>query len=65
MKPYTEEQAIRALDRVAKRWPAALTLFSFSGSLGVIRTEDDRKPGLAERVVAWIGGIPNDGGDPD
>lgn len=64
---YTEAQAIAALERVAKKWPQSLQLFSASGSLLVVHngwavgadaqmTEED--------VVARITGIPNDGGDP-
>lgn len=66
-REYTEAQAIAALERVAKRWPRSLQLFSAAGSLLVVRngwgvggdarmTDDD--------VIARITGIPNDGGDP-
>jgi LmbE family N-acetylglucosaminyl deacetylase len=67
--PYTDEQAVAALKRIAKRWPKHLTLFSWSGSLTVI---DNRHPDYdatgavhEDAIVANIEGIPNGGGDPD
>jgi len=74
VEPLTDEEilAIRALQRLAKRWPATLRLFSWSGSLVV-----QKPPALIgeaygeafdghERYyeVPTIHGIWNDGGDP-
>lgn len=60
-----ELRAIRALKRLAKSWPQSLMLFSQSGSLVVIRSDEQdlsvEKSQL--RYVADIPGIPNDGGD--
>lgn len=61
-----ERKAIAALQRLARKWPRSLKLFSWSGSLVVIPVDaplgemDD--PGSA--VLDSIAGIPNDGGDP-
>lgn len=52
-----EEAAIKALEKLAKTWPKTLQLFSFAGSLVVIRQRNGE-------VLASIRGIPNDGGDP-
>lgn len=68
--PTAEEaRAIRALQRLAKRWPKSLWLFSASGSLNVMRANRD-----GDRAHVSGGGmdpayslatinIPNDGGD--
>ena len=65
-----EKKAIRALKRVAKIWPDSLWLFSASGSLCVMRNDEN-----GDRVVDPIYGgveqeyivdnidIENDGGD--
>lgn len=74
-----ERRAIRTLERLAKRWPKSLWLFSASGSLHVMKRGPD-----GERVMAknnYMGrsigndeltdsrasiatiDIPNDGGD--
>ena len=69
----TEERAaIAALRRLAKRWPASLTLVSMDGGLQVVRTDayhaiNGREflPGPERQeacVVADIDGILNDGG---
>ena len=70
MTEYTEEQAIRSLQRLAKKWPQSLTLLSMGGTLSVVHTDDDRWNGYGngtlerqEAVIADIYGIPNDGGD--
>lgn len=55
-----EQKAIKSLQRLAKKWPKSITLFSWSGSLVVFK-EVDGKLG----VVDTIRGIPNDGGDPN
>jgi len=65
----TEEQAIRALKKLAKRWPSSLWLFSAGGTLTVMRTGID-----GQMFVSSHGGvdpdytvttidIPNDGGE--
>ena len=71
MKLTQEEQAaITALKRLARRWPQSLYLFSASGSLLVVKT--DEGGGLPHTpngsvdnafVVEHVHGIPNDGGD--
>jgi len=67
--PMTEEQAVKALKRLAKRWPKTLWLFSASGTLWVMRTLEDGSPAITSRgtmdqeyIVDDID-IPNDGGD--
>lgn len=61
-----EQRAVDSLQRLAKRWPQTLTLFSWSGSLVIVST--DMPPAAAadpnDAVLAYIAGIPNDGGDP-
>lgn len=68
-KPYTEDQAIAALKRVAKRWPKSLWLYSAAGGLHVMGTDQN-----GEKVTTSDGGfdsdylfdtidILNDGGD--
>jgi hypothetical protein len=65
-----EARAIASLQRLAKKWPRSLTLFSWSGSLAVYHTADTDRlvvnhDGNAEDLVlTWIEGIPNGGGDP-
>lgn len=67
-----EKSAIRALKRLAKRWPSSLWLFSASGSLLVMRagvngehvTEGGPDGGIDRAfIVEKIDGISNDGGD--
>lgn len=58
-----EKAAIRALQRLANRWPKSLSLLSWSGSLCVVPTDERDEP-HGKRNIA-IFGIPNDGGDPD
>lgn len=50
------EKAIGSLERLSKKWPKDLTLFSASGNLIVIDSNN--------KILAYIIGIPNDGGDP-
>lgn len=60
-----ERRAIASLERLAKRWPQSLMLFSWSGSLTVMRNEsalDSRD--LNDLIITTIENIPNDGGDP-
>lgn len=59
-----EISVIVSLKRLARRWPDSLQLVSAAGTLVVVRTDDDREREFADRVVAEIDGIPNDGGDP-
>jgi hypothetical protein len=57
-----EAKAISALKRLARRWPKTLTLFSWSGSLYVMKPSPERT--YEEAIVVNINGIPNEGGDP-
>lgn len=67
-----ERRAIASLERLAKRWPRSLMLFSASGSLLVLRNDGHSVERLGSRdaaeqyatILASIDGIPNDGGDP-
>lgn len=71
LEPTDEElAAIRALKRLAKKWPKSLWLFSASGTLCVMRYGPDGK----QKTVSHGGvdpdyvldsniNIPNDGGD--
>lgn len=64
----TEEQAIEALQNLAAKWPKSLGLFSWSGVLTVIRLKNGQWPQMGQyhdNIVTHIGGIQNDGGDPD
>lgn len=56
-----EQNAIAALKRLAKKWPASLGVLSWSGTLVVTKKTLDGR--LA--TVATVNGIDNDGGDPD
>ena len=55
-----EQRAIKALQRLANKWPETLILFSWSGSLVVMK-----ELGHLKAVVGDISGIRNDGGDPN
>lgn len=55
-----EAAAIRSLKRLAKKWPQSLKLFSWSGTLIVVKRNSDD----IGAEIASISGIPNDGGDP-
>jgi hypothetical protein len=64
MRELTKDEAaaVAVLDRLAKRWPRTIKLFSWSGSLVVM--DSDMAVG-ADAVLAEIrSGIINDGGDP-
>ena len=70
-RPLTveEEKAIASLERLARRWPDSLTLFSWSGSLVIFKSDEWRaRPepcdNASDYSVGHIQGIPNDGGDP-
>jgi len=56
-----EDLAIKALRRLAKRWPKTLSLFSCSGTLCVMRETDACF--CEDNVITAILGIKNDGGD--
>lgn len=64
-----EKRAIAGLKRIAKKWPKTLWLFSASGTLCVMRTDDDgerahtRGAGVDPDFVVETIQIPNDGGD--
>lgn len=60
-----ELSAIHALERLAKRWPQTLKLFSAAGSLIVIPNDGREQPWPHDYEITSIAGIPNDGGDPD
>lgn len=57
-----EERAIAALGRLAKRWPKSLKLFSWSGTLVILKPGEGRT--FHEATVGSVN-IPNDGGDPN
>ena len=61
-----EQSAIKALQRLAKKWPDTLGLFSWSGSLCVVKTPAEEVGKLRSKtvVVESVMGIRNDGGDP-
>ncbi len=55
-----EQKAIASLKRLAKKWPDSLHLFSWSGSLMVMKRKYDKYI-----TIDKIFGIENDGGDPN
>ena len=55
-----EQKAIASLKRLAKKWPISLQLFSWNGSLKVMKYN-----GVKDCIAAHVEGIRNDGGDPD
>jgi hypothetical protein len=70
---YTEKQTIAALRRLEKNWPEGYTLFSWSGSLVLLKNEllPEESGGRAvggshnDAIVAEFHDISSDGGDPD
>lgn len=76
---YTEEQTIRAIKRLEKNWPEGYMLFSWAGTLCLLKTEDIPGPDISmtisghtqyrgsynDAIVERFQGIPSDGGDPD
>lgn len=64
-----EEKAIRALKRVAKKWPDTLWLFSASGSLHVMKKDEmgdcavTERGGVDQKYSVTVIDIENDGGD--
>lgn len=57
-----EKRTVATLKRLAKKWPKSLHLFSWSGSLHVMKPGDGRSH--SESSITIIN-IPNSGGDPD
>jgi hypothetical protein len=55
-----EAKAIRSIKRLAKKWPQSIRLFSWAGSLVVTKANNED----VQSVIAYVEGIPNDGGDP-
>lgn len=63
-----ENKLIDSLKRLAKRWKKEgkdLMLFSWSGSLCVVKKSCSDTDIFSRGVVEYIEGITNDGGDPD
>lgn len=64
-----EDKAIQSLERLAKKFPKTLSLFSWNGALCVCKAhpddENDDDYEYSMRVITAIPGIENDGGDPD
>lgn len=58
-----EKTAIKALQRLARRWPESLALISWSGSLYVVPVDEMDEP--HEKRCVPIYGVTNDGGDPN
>lgn len=56
-----EQSAIRSFQRLARKWPKSLELFSWSGSLVVTKAGSEGR----QVIVENIHGIRNDGGDPN
>lgn len=66
----TEDQAEKALRKLAKQWPPSLGLFSWSGTLYLVQLEEGdyghRWPdAIGPNTVGDSVPIVNDGGDPD
>lgn len=63
-----EELAIELLKKAARHWPKSLWLFSASGTLNVMKEDDNGKRvmdgyGYDQNYVIATIDIPNDGGD--
>ena len=60
-----EERAVCAFLRLAKKWPRTLKLFSWSGTIVVLKPGDGRT--MEQATIEYIGRdqILNNGGDPD
>lgn len=59
-----EQNAVNTLNRLAKRWPKTIKLFSWSGTLVIFDADDTlSRPGDTELAVINRG-IISDGGDP-
>lgn len=72
LKPTLEEKrAIDALKRLEKHWPKSLWLYSASGTLCVMRRDDQGNQAMLPGVGGGVDkaykvdeiAIPNDGGD--
>lgn len=57
-----EQAAVKTLMGLAKVWPKTLKLFSWNGSLTILKPGGGRS--FERALVATIVNIPNDGGDP-
>ena len=55
-----EQSAIRSLERLARKWPDSLRMFSWSGSLQITKEDSDGRQATVQGII----GINNDGGDP-
>ena len=65
-----ERKAIASLKRLAKKWPDSLWLFSASGTLCVMKYDEDGRRAVTSvggvdqnYCVDTVDGITNDGGD--
>lgn len=56
-----EQKAMKSLERLSKKWPETLRLFSWSGRLCVFKQDDS---GMWCDLPFHADGISNDGGDP-
>lgn len=59
-----EKSIILALERIAKKWPKNLILFSDTGSITIRRFTESGEY-KKENEIAVISGIKTDGGDSD
>ena len=59
-----EEKAVKALKRVAKKWPKSLWLFSASGTLTVMKKNSEGKRAIVGGAVGPAGGV-GGGVDPE
>jgi hypothetical protein len=57
-----EQKAIRALKRLAKKWPRTLLIFASGGELSIRKPTLDGVYNVLTEVDS-VEGIPNDGGD--
>lgn len=63
-----EDRAIKALQRLAKKWPKSLWLFSGSGTLWIMRKKNgqraiNKEGGMDSNFIVRPIDIENDGGD--
>ena len=63
-----EQHCIDMLKKLALKWPKTLWLYSASGSLNIIKTNEEgnrasREDGVDQKYVVDIIDISNDGGD--
>jgi hypothetical protein len=57
-----ETAAVKALQRLGRKWPKTLMLFA-SGNTLQVRKPDSSGNYDVQKVVAFVDGFPNDGGD--